>query len=354
MIGISLLTLVPRVSGGMETYVRALTRALVDVGGLEYQVLLPRIAADAAAGPESKVVSSYPASRNMTGRLAAMAVAGAFPGRIAREREIERLEAIHYPLTLALPRRLGVPSAVTLHDLQHLDMPQFFSRAQRIFRAVFWTPSILHARLVIVPSEFVRGSLLEHFELDPERVRVIRHGVDSEIFKPGGEEREPFLLFPANNWPHKNHEGLFKAFALLRRERPELRLVLTGSGHERRRLPEGVQALGYVPLDELTSLYRRASCLVFPSLYEGFGQPPLEALASGCPVAVSRVASLPEVCGDVVRYFDPGEPEQIAAAVSEALEHPDELRQKGIEWARSFTWERCACEHELVYRELIS
>jgi glycosyltransferase involved in cell wall biosynthesis len=80
----------------------------------------------------------------------------------------------------------------------------------------------------------------------------------------------------------------------------------------------------------------------------------VRALAVGCPVAISRVASLPEVCGDIVRYFEPREPEQIAAAVAEALEHPDESRQKGIEWARSFSWERCAREHEIVYRELIS
>jgi glycosyltransferase involved in cell wall biosynthesis len=207
---------------------------------------------------------------------------------------------------------------------------------------------------VITISEHAKQALVEHLGLAPEKVRVIYLAVDHEVFQPGEEQREPFLLYPANNWPHKNHERLFEAFALLRRERPELRLVLTGSGHEGKQLPEGVQALGHVPLEELASLYRRASCLVFPSLYEGFGQPPLEALASGCPVACSRVASLPEVCGEAARYFDPTEPEEIAAAVAEALDHPDELKEKGIEQARGFTWERCAREHDRVYRELIS
>ncbi len=349
-----MLTLVPRISGGSETYARALVRALAQVGELEYRVFLPSIAPDAGDGLESVVASSYRASRTTAGRVAAMSLATAFPGRIKRELEIERLEAIHFPLTIAVPRRLKVPTCVTLHDLQHLDLPHFFSRAERAFRAVVWNSSLRHARLLIVPSEFVREGAIERLELVPERVRAIHHGIDHGVFKPGEEKREPFLLYPANNWPHKNHERLFETFAYLQRERPELKLILTGSGHERRQLPEGVRALGHVPITELASLYRRASCLVFASLYEGFGQPPLEALASGCPVAVSRVASLPEVCGDAARYFDPTKPEEIAAAVADALDHPDELREKGIEQARTFTWERCAREHEQVYRELIS
>jgi glycosyltransferase involved in cell wall biosynthesis len=354
MIGIGLLTLAPRISGGSETYARELVRALARVGKLEYRVFVPRIAADAGDGLESRVSSSYRASFSTAGRLVAMGLAAAFPGRLQRELGAQGLEAVHFPLTIALPRRLGVPSCVTLHDLQHLDLPRFFSRAERDFRKIAWHPSIRNAQLVIVPSEFVRTGAVERLGLDPARIRVIAHGIDHDLFRPGPEEREPFLLFPANNWPHKNHERLFQAFALLRRERPELRLVLTGSGHERRRLPDGVEALGHVSREELASLFGRAACLVFPSLYEGFGQPPLEAMASGCPVAVSRVASLPEVCGEATRYFDPTEPEEIAAVVSEALDRPDRMREKGLERARAFTWERCAREHERVYEELIS
>ena len=354
MIGISLLTLVPQISGGSETYVRALVRALADVGELEYRVFLPSIAADAGDGLESKVASSYRASRTMPGRIAAMSRAAVFPGKLRRELELEQLDAIHFPLSVMLPPLRKPPAVTSVLDIQHEIYPRFFSRAELAYRKLVYGWTIKRSRLVITISKHEREMLIERLGLAPERIRVIYLAVDHETFNPGSEKREPFLLFPANNWPHKNHERLFEAFALLRRERPELRLVLTGSGHERRRLPEGVQAFGHVSLAELASFYRRASCLVFPSLYEGFGQPPLEALASGCPVAVSRVASLPEVCGDVVRYFDPTEPEQIAAAVAEALDHPDELRQKGIEWARTFTWERCAREHELVYRELIS
>lgn len=353
MIGISLLTLVPRISGGSETYVRALVRALARVGELEYRVFLPSIAPDAGDGLESRVASSYRASRTTPGRIAAMARAAAFPGKLKRELEIERLEAIHFPLSVMLPPLRRPPAVTSVLDIQHEVYPRFFSRAELTYRKLVYGWTVKRSQIVITISEHAKQALVERLDLEPEAVRVIYLAVDHELFRPGAEQREPFLLYPANRWPHKNHERLFEAFALLRRERPELRLVLTGSGHERGQLPEGVQAPGHVPLDELASLYRRASCLVFPSLYEGFGQPPLEALASGCPVAVSRVASLPEVCGDAARYFDPAEPEEIAAAVTDALDHPDELREKGIEQVRAFTWERCAREHERVYRELI-
>ncbi len=354
MIGISLLTLVPRISGGSETYVRALVRALAQVGELEYRVFLPSLAPDAGDGLESIVASSYRASRTMPGRVAAMSLAAAFPGRIKRELEIERLEAIHFPLSVMVPPLRRPPVVTSVLDIQHEVFPRFFSRAELAYRKLVYNRTARRSEIVITISEHAKQALVEHLGLAPEKVRVIYLAVDHEVFQPGEEQREPFLLYPANNWPHKNHERLFEAFALLRRERPELRLVLTGSGHEGKQLPEGVQALGHVPLEELASLYRRASCLVFPSLYEGFGQPPLEALASGCPVACSRVASLPEVCGEAARYFDPTEPEEIAAAVAEALDHPDELKEKGIEQARGFTWERCAREHDRVYRELIS
>ena len=126
---------------------------------------------------------------------------------------------------------------------------------------------------------------------------------------PGTGEREPFLLYPARRWPHKNHERLFEAFALVRRERPELRLVLTGGG-EFGSVPDGVEVLGHVPRPQLVGLLQRASALVFPSLYEGFGQPPLEAMACGCPVACSNAGALPEVVGDAALLFDPRRPER--------------------------------------------
>jgi len=203
---------------------------------------------------------------------------------------------------------------------------------------------------VIVISEWTRGRVVERLGLDPGRVHAIHLAVDHERFSPDPVVgREPFLLYPARPWPHKNHERLFEAFACLRDERPELRLVLTGVGHDAASLPPGVETLGGVPTSELVSLYRRAAALVFPSLYEGFGLPPLEALACGCPVASSDAGSLPEVLGDAAVLFDPGDASAISAGVAEALERADELSALGPPRAAAFTWEATARAHDEVY-----
>jgi glycosyltransferase involved in cell wall biosynthesis len=354
MVGISLLTLVPGVVGGSERYARELCRALARVGELDYRVFVPRIATDAADGLPSTAVRSYPAARSMPGRIAAMSLAAAMPWPVRRELELDRLDAIHFPLSVMLPPVDRPPAATTVLDIQHEFLPEFFSRAELAYRRIVYARTIRRSRIVITISEHARQTLIERLGLGPERVRAIHLAVDHERFTPAALEREPFLLYPANRWPHKNHVRLFEAFAFLRRSRPELRLVLTGAGHERETLPEGVDAHGFVSPDELVDLYRRASALVFPSLYEGFGQPPLEAMACGCPVAASNTTSLPVVCGDAAAYFDPLSPEDIVRAVEEVLDDPAPYVQWGLERARGFTWDECARRHDAVYRELAS
>lgn len=346
MVGIALLTLVPGELGGSETYVRELLRALARDGRNEYRAYLPPIAPDAGEGLPSEVVREYRAARTLRERLVAMTAATVRPGDL---RAHVRGDVVHYPLTIRVPT-VSAPSVVTLHDVQHLDLPRLFSRAERAFRAVAWHRSVRGARLVVVPSAFVRDRAVELLGLDAARVRVIHHGIDHDTFTPGSDEREPFLLYPARAWPHKNHARLLEAFALLRASHPELRLLLTGGG-DHGPAPDGVEVRGHVPREELVSLLRRASALVFPSLYEGFGQPPLEAMACGCPVACSDAASLPEVCGDAARYFHPDDPRQIAAAVEDVLAAPDEWSRRGIERAAQFTWDASARAHDAVYDE---
>jgi glycosyltransferase involved in cell wall biosynthesis len=184
-------------------------------------------------------------------------------------------------------------------------------------------------------------------------VRVVPHGVDHRLFVLGSEVRQPFVLYPARRWPHKNHNRLFEAFAEVRRKRPDLELVLTGdsAGGD---LPDGVRALGRVPLEELSRLYRTARATVFPSMYEGFGAPVLEAMASGCPVATADVAALREVAGDAAVLFDPRDPAEIARAILRAIDEVDALAPRGVEWAARFTWEASARSHEAVYQELLA
>ncbi|MBA3331225.1 MAG: glycosyltransferase family 4 protein [Actinobacteria bacterium] len=353
MIGISLLTLVPGELGGTETYVRGLTHALAEEGGEHLRVFLPPIAPEAGGGLDTVVVPEYRTARTTPERLRAMAAAAVRPGPIRRH--FAALAAVHYPLTIALPEPGGPrPFAVTLHDLLHLDRPELFPRAEAALRRLTYDRSARRSALVIVPSGFVRDRGVELLGIAPERIRLIPHGIDHDRFRPGPgpEPREPFLLYPARPWPHKNHARLFEAFRLVRRERPELRLVLTGGGHEGRPVPPGVEVRGLVPHEELVSLLQRAVALVFPSLYEGFGAPPLEAMACGCPVAASRAASLPETCGDAAVLFDATAPEDIARATLAAIDRAEELSARGLERAARFTWAESARAHRAVYDEL--
>jgi glycosyltransferase involved in cell wall biosynthesis len=351
-VGISLLTLVPGVVGGSETYVRQLCRALARVGQLDYRVFVPAIAPDAADGLPARTVDAYRAGLTMPARVRAMALAAARPGPLRRELDLDRLDAIHFPLSVMLPPVRDPPAVSSVLDVQHEVFPQFFSRAERLYRRAAYRWTVRRSRLVITISEHAARTLVERLGVDPARVRPIHLGIDHERFRPDGENaREDFLLYPALGWPHKNHARLFDAFALLRRARPGLRLVLTGYEGA---APDGVEARGRVSLDELAGLYRRAAALVFPSLYEGFGQPPLEAMASGCPVACSTGGSLPEVAGDAARLFDPTSVEDMAAAVDEVLDAPAPWVERGLERAARFTWDECASRHEAVYRELLT
>jgi glycosyltransferase involved in cell wall biosynthesis len=351
-VGLSLLTLVPGLVGGSETYARQLSRALDSVGELDYTAFVPTIAIDAGAGLDSVVVPEYRARTSMPGRVLAMSRAAALPGHVRRRLLDARIDVLHFPLSVMIPRIDDVPVASTIHDLQHEFHPRFFSRAELAYRKVVYGWTVKSSTLVIAISEHARTTLIERYGLEPERVRTIHLGVDHQRFVPDGRPKEPFLLYPANRWRHKNHDRLFDAFRLVRRERPDLALVLTGVGHDRHPLPEGVQSRGHVTPAELVDLYRSATCLVFPSLYEGFGLPPLEAMACGCPVAAARATSLPEVCGEAAEYFDPSSPEDMAEAVLRTLD--GHLVARGLARAAEFTWEACARAHDDVYRHLVN
>jgi glycosyltransferase involved in cell wall biosynthesis len=347
-IGISLLTLAPGDLGGSETYARQLVRALARVGTHDYSVIVPANARDAAEGLPAIEVDEPRVGRRGPSRIPLVALAARRTRGVGDR--VAALDVVHYPLTVPLPGT-EAPTVVTLHDVQHRDLPDFFGPARRSFRRIAYDRAAKAAEAVVVTSEFVRRRALDALELDATRVHVVPHAIDHGVFGPGDEEPEPYVLYPARPWPHKNHARLFEAFAALRQTRPQLRLVLTGGGHERLGpLPEGVESLGTVSAGALASLYRRAACLVFPSLYEGFGLPPLEAMACGCPVAASRAGAIPEVCGDAAVYFDPMDVEAMAAAMLEADGRRDALRAKGFTRAAQFTWDATATRHEDVYR----
>ena len=351
-VGLSALTLVPGVVGGSEVAFRALARELPKLPDLDITVFAPRIARDAGEGTRTRVIASYPASTSTPGRLFAMSRALVAGGAIRREMHLETVDVIHFPFSTMIPTVDSVPTVSSILDLQHEYLPEFFSKPELMYRRFLYARTARNSDLVIAISNHSAETLVERLNVPAEKVRTIPLGVDLSEFTPGKRQREQFLLYPANRWPHKNHDRLFAAIERLRRTRPELTLILTGSGHESHAVPDGVIVKGRIDRDELIDLYQRAAALVYPSLYEGFGIPLVEAMASGCPIAASDTSSIPEVCAGAAVLFDPRSVEDMANAIGELLDKPQSFVDRGLVRAGDFTWRRCASRHAEVYREL--
>ena len=283
------------------------------------------------------------------------------------------IDLMHYPVSVPLPKGAG-PAVYTLHDVQHHDLPELFSIQERAWRRFTYDRAAQQADRVITVSEHARSRIIETLHIPGDRVDSIHHGIDAERFtpEPGADEEilrgldipDHFLFYPAGLWPHKNHSAILEALTAPANQ--EVELVLCGPTMKRlgafeqsvRRLglSSRVHHLGFIHPDALAPLYRRARALVFPSLYEGFGLPPLEAMACGCPVACSDAASLAEVCGDAALLFDAHEPSDVESAVErifgdEGLQ--SQLRDAGIRRAAGFTWENAARLHRATFERAL-
>ena len=185
-VGLSLLTLVPGEVGGTETSARGLARGLADVGTLDYVAFTPPAAPGAGEGLPETPVPEYRNARSVRERLLAMTLATIRPGRLRAH--YAGLDTVHYPLTIAVPT-LDLPTAVTVHDLQHLDHPELFSRAERLWRTRTHERSARTAAAVIVPSQFVRRRAIELLGLPPEHVHAIPWTTNASALAPRNVSR---------------------------------------------------------------------------------------------------------------------------------------------------------------------
>lgn len=254
-----------------------------------------------------------------------------------------------------LPRR-GLPVVSTFYDLQVLAYPDFFRPVERRQRLTHLHQLQRQACRIAAISQFSRSEGIRH-GLDPARISAIPIQMPGPPAQPSDEpplglRSRRFVLYPANLWPHKNHELLFSAFAMARHQGlpNDLTLVCTGDGQGRleqlRRLATGLQLQqqlllpGYVNEAELESLYSHCLAVVFPSLYEGFGMPVIEAMARGVPVCCSNNTALAEVAGDAALLVDPRHPQQIAQSLLRLagdLELRQRLSQRGRRQARLYS-----------------
>lgn len=366
-VALSLLTLFPGRSGGTETYVRSLVREFARAAAHEpVSLLVSARVAEALGDPGLPMhrVRSYRTGDRAATRALAMAFAAAAPAVVARGVPAG-IDVVHYPVTVPIPRVEGAASVVSLNDVQHHELPHFFSAFERGFRHRAYDRAARRADQVLTLSEHARGQIVERLAIPAERVTAIPCAVDHERFRPEPDEHdeqlrlpERFLLYPANLWPHKNHRRLLRAFRAA--AVPGLHLVITGQTYGRP-LPgpphPRVHHLGHVPFEHLPALYRRATALVFPSLFEGFGMPLVEAMSSGCPVAASDRGAIAETSGGAALLFDPADAEAMAVAIRQIAGDAslrDRLRAAGLARAAQFRWDDVAARHVEVYRRALT
>lgn len=265
-----------------------------------------------------------------------------YPVGIARA--ARKLDLLHCT-TFRGPLRSKAPVVVTVHDLALLRFPEVFRPWHRTTGRLALRSSAKAADAIVAVSEFTRDELVELLDVPAERIRVVRNGVEP-MFTPDGERAEgDYVLAVGTLEPRKNLARVVEAARLAG---VDLRVVgAAGWG--------GVDVPGWVgrvPDDELARLYRGARCVVYASLYEGFGLPVLEAMASGMPVVTSRGGATEEVAGGAAVLVDPSDVDAIAAGIGEATSRRDELVPLGLARAREFTWAAAADAVETLWREL--
>lgn len=270
----------------------------------------------------------------------------------------------HYNIPL-LPIRAKKRIA-TIHDACHLALGKWLSFPERLYARFVMKRALHHSDAVITDSEFSKIELIRFLKKPKGPFEVIAPAVDPKQFsrisdpeilasvKDRYQLPEKFILFVGSQKPHKNLQGLLQAFSMS--GAPDLHLVIVGKKQGLRNAIESVRMEnvhwpGEVPNEDLSSLYTLAELFAFPSFYEGFGLPPLEAMSCGCPTIVSNAASLPEVCGDASYYVNPESGEEISQAISHVLRDKNlqaTLIRLGSLRAKAYLWEKTARSYEAL------
>ena len=378
-IGVNLTWLVPGVVGGSEEYSIRLLNGLGAIGtdGISLRLY---------GRPD--LFDRYPELDDRFQAVAMPMIGGTRTTKAARvvmeqtwlARAAKNDSVVHH-MGGVIPLRRRQSALVTIHDLQPLDMPENFSRAKRLWLHRMIPYSATSAELVLCPSRFTASRLQEKLGLSASKIRVVPHGHPppdtSESDHDGSDHSENiemvrrfagvrFLLYPAIAYQHKRHRDLLLALAALPSDLSDVELVLTGrAGPETETLQalsadlglgNRVHFLGRIPRTDLDWLYGNAAALVFPSEYEGFGNPCLEAMSRGCPAIVSDAGSLPDVVGDAAVVVPGGDNALWVKAIQQVLTTPDlaaELAAQGYKRAEQFSQTIASQSLLDVYREAL-
>jgi glycosyltransferase involved in cell wall biosynthesis len=347
-VGINALYLIPGAVGGTEIYLRELLAALARVDAKNEYFVFTNMETGADLVPKQANFQWKPQAIHARFR----------PGRILWEQTVLPLEASRYRLDVLLnpgftaPVFAPCPCVTVFHDLQHKRHPEYFRWFDLPFWRVLLWASARRSRRLIAVSEATREDLEKYYPFSRGRVTVIPHGVDEAFFALDRSTIEPFVLCVSTLHPHKNLERLIRAYA---RKKRDFKLVIAGMrGFHGDVLDaliaelgcgDSVRLTGWIPRGDLIGLYGHAKAFLYPSTFEGFGMPVLEAMAAGIPVACSDIPPLREVAGDAALFFDPMDDDAVAAAL-ERISSDEVLRRElvrsGPLRARGFSWDRAA------------
>jgi glycosyltransferase involved in cell wall biosynthesis len=351
--------------GGVSRYICELATRIGRLDGMEVSITAPmhinayleRLPAGLVSGFRLPGVARLPLSVRAAGMLMGdVMLRGINPDLIH--------ETYYFPYRTG-PRRAR--RLVTIHDMIHEKLPSFFAPTDRTPK--FKLMAAKRADHIICVSEQTRRDLVEILGIDPGKISVVHHGFGlmakgETTAAAASTQGVPFLLYVGPRGGYKNFSGMLRAYAASKLLREECMLVCFGGGKFTEAERDAVASLGLDPGtviqvagdDEvLASLYRSALALVYPSLYEGFGIPPLEAMSFGCPVICSIGGSIPEIVGDAGRYFNPLDIEEMSEAVETTVNNStllEELAERGRLRLKLFSWDRCAFETAAIYRRL--
>jgi glycosyltransferase involved in cell wall biosynthesis len=371
-VGLNLIFLVPGETGGMETYARELIPALrAERPDLRLTAFVNRETHGAGGGPWTEFAEAVLVPVSARNRADWVRGEQTLLPRLASRAGVDLLHS----LGGTAPAWGRAPRVVTIHDVIFKTYPEAHFGLRSAGMRVLVPIAARRSRRVIAPSRSTERDLVRLLRLPGDRIDVVPMGVKavstasadvSDVRRRYGLGDRRVVLSASAKRPHKNLGRLLEAWALLPADHCPL-LVLPGypTPHEGELrgqaeslgVAETTRFLGWIPNEDLEALYRLADCVVFPSLYEGFGLPVLEAMARGVPVACSDRASLPEVAGEAARVFDPESPRSIAGAVEEILSNAtlaERLRQAGLEQAHSFTWSATARGTLEVYERALA
>lgn len=255
----------------------------------------------------------------------------------------------------------GKPVVTTYHDTNFVTEYNYNPRMIRL-----QTESLRRSDAIIAISENTRRDMLKYFDLNPDKITVIHHGIEMPRIPAGLEARfveEPYILYVGMRHLFKNFKNFVKGFGAIADKFPDVKVVCTRNPFNKEEQELFAQLgitdrMQVVTADEVTlnRLYRDALFFVFPSLYEGFGMPILEAMANGCPTAIADASCFPEIGGDASQYFNPKDTDSIADTLKTMIQDESlrrELTRKGLQRASKFSWQRCADSHYALYKSLI-